>query len=51
MSKTTSRGKKTVNPDLLKERERCTFDPSEITYILDGGAEKTEERRKTGKIK
>lgn len=47
MSKTVSRGKKTVNPDLARERERCNFDPLEITHILDGGADKTEERRKT----
>lgn len=48
MSKTTSRGKKTVNADLARERERCTFDPLELTHILDGGAQKTDDRRKTG---
>ncbi|KAL0267839.1 UNVERIFIED_CONTAM: hypothetical protein PYX00_009994 [Menopon gallinae] len=46
MSKTTARGKKTVNPDLAREREKCTFTPYELTTILDGGEAKTIERRK-----
>lgn len=50
MSKTTSRGKKTVNPDLARERENCTFTPYELTNILDGGELKTLERRKIGKL-
>ncbi|KAK6618015.1 hypothetical protein RUM44_002457 [Polyplax serrata] len=44
--KTESRGKKTVNLDLKRERENCTFNPLEITHILDEDAKKTEERRK-----
>ncbi|XP_046423229.1 probable peroxisomal acyl-coenzyme A oxidase 1 isoform X1 [Neodiprion fabricii] len=35
----------TVNKDLQKERERCTFDPLELTHLLDGGVEKTAIRR------
>lgn len=35
----------TINKDLLRERERCTFDPIELTHLLDGGPEKTRQRR------
>ncbi|CAG9855181.1 unnamed protein product [Phyllotreta striolata] len=35
---------KKVNPDLLRERNKCTFDRLELTHLLDGGADKTEER-------
>ncbi|EEB20498.1 Acyl-coenzyme A oxidase 1, peroxisomal, putative [Pediculus humanus corporis] len=45
-NKTEYRGKKTINPDLIRERENCTFDPIQITYILDEDPKKTEERRK-----
>ena len=35
-----------VNPDLQEERERpCSFSTVELTYFLDGGREKTEERK------
>lgn len=37
-----------VNPDLLKERRKCTFDTQELTHLLDGGADKTEERKSRG---
>ncbi|KAK4872215.1 hypothetical protein RN001_016339 [Aquatica leii] len=40
-----SNAKETVNSDLLKERQRCTFDTLELTHLLDGGPEKTAERR------
>lgn len=46
----TSRGKVTVDPDLARERQNCTFDPNEITNILDGSQEKTKERQDLGKI-
>lgn len=39
------------NPDLKKERQNCSFDKEEITNLLDGGREKTIERRQLGKIK
>lgn len=39
---------KEVNPDLLKERKKCTFDVQELTHLLDGGAEKTSERKSRG---
>lgn len=39
---------KAVNPDLVKERSKCTFNPTELTHLLDGGAKKTEERRSRG---
>lgn len=38
----------TMNEDLKRERQRCSFDPKELTYLLDGGEEKTEERRQRG---
>ena len=34
-----------IHPDLAKEREDCPFDQEEITNVLDGGKEKTEQRR------
>ena len=34
-----------IHPDLAKEREDCPFELEEITNILDGGKEKTEQRR------
>lgn len=37
-----------INPDLIAERKKCTFDPTELTHLLDGGREKTEERRSRG---
>ncbi|XP_076759587.1 acyl-coenzyme A oxidase 1 [Xylocopa sonorina] len=35
----------TLNKDLRFERNRCSFDPQELTYFLDGGEEKTRKRR------
>ena len=37
-----------VNPDLIAERKKCTFNTLELTHLLDGGAKKTEERRSRG---
>lgn len=37
-----------INPDLIKERKKCTFNPQELTYLLDGGKEKTEARKERG---
>lgn len=37
-----------VNEDLQKEREKCTFNIEELTHFLDGGADKTFNRRKLG---
>lgn len=34
-----------TNPDLIKERKKCTFDPLELTHLLDGGVEKTLARK------
>ncbi|XP_034937330.1 probable peroxisomal acyl-coenzyme A oxidase 1 [Chelonus insularis] len=36
-----------INKDLLRERERCNFNPTELTYLLDGSPEKTAKRRET----
>lgn len=35
----------TLNADLLKERQKCTFSTLELTHLLDGGQEHTKERR------
>ena len=40
--------KNSVNPDLQKERDTCSFDIQELTHILDGGVEKTKRRRELG---
>ncbi|KAM3958972.1 acyl-coenzyme A oxidase 1 [Aphomia sociella] len=37
---------KEINPDLVKERAKCSFDIQEITHILDGGENNTIQRRK-----
>lgn len=34
-----------VQPDLARERENCPFSQEEITNLIDGGPEKTAERR------
>ena len=34
-----------VHPDLEKERQNCPFSQEEITNLMDGGREKTAERR------
>lgn len=38
-----------VNEDLIKERAKCTFNVAELTYFLDGGRDKTMERKERGK--
>ncbi|XP_028031565.1 probable peroxisomal acyl-coenzyme A oxidase 1 isoform X3 [Bombyx mandarina] len=39
-----------ANEDLAKERARCDFNVSEITNILDGGIERTKQRKKIESI-
>lgn len=34
-----------VNPDLIRERSRATFDVERMTHLLDGGAAQTARRR------
>ena len=34
-----------VHPDLERERQNCPFSQEEITHLIDGGRDKTEERR------
>ena len=38
----------TINPDLKREREQCSFDPLNVTYALDGGIKQTYRRRYIG---
>lgn len=40
----------TINADLRRERERCSFDPLELTTFWDGGAKKTSHRRELGSL-
>ncbi|XP_053377016.1 peroxisomal acyl-coenzyme A oxidase 1-like [Mercenaria mercenaria] len=42
--------KKEVNPDLQKERDTCTFNIQELTFMLDGGPEKTKRRKELENI-
>lgn len=39
---------KTVNPDLLKERQNCTFNVEEFARWWAGGEKKLEHRREMG---
>lgn len=34
-----------VNPDLAREREKASFNPVELTFLLYGGRERTERKR------
>ena len=40
-----------VNQDLQRERDRGNFNTEELTNLLDGGEEKTAERRELGENK
>ena len=44
----TKHATKQTNEDLQKERNKRSFDPLELTYILDGGKALTEKRRDIG---
>jgi hypothetical protein len=37
------------NEDIERERKKCSFDPFELTHLLDGGPEKTKEKKERGK--
>lgn len=37
-----------INPDLVRERKSCTFKTLELTHLLDGGKEKTNDRKWRG---
>jgi hypothetical protein len=39
-----------MNPDLQRERQNATFQVEKITYMLDGGKERTERRRSLERI-
>lgn len=41
-------GASKVNPDLAQEREKASFNPTELTYLIYGGREKTERKRYLG---
>lgn len=44
-------GNKKINPNLVKERKRCTFNTLELTHLLDGGEDMTRERKNRGNYK
>lgn len=37
-----------INQDLQRERDKCTFNIQELTTLIDGGPEKTRERKDRG---
>lgn len=39
-----------INADLQKERDSCSFNVTELTNLIDGGIEKTAERKKRGNL-
>ncbi|KAK3103843.1 hypothetical protein FSP39_022372 [Pinctada imbricata] len=39
-----------VNPDLQEERDQASFHVTELTHIIDGGAEKTQLRKRLEKL-
>lgn len=39
-----------VNADLQYERQRCTFDVKELTYIIDGGQKQAMDRKERGTL-
>lgn len=39
-----------INPDLIRERKKCTFDLNELTNLIDGGKDFTVERKRFGKF-
>lgn len=42
--------KKTINPDLAKERQKCTFDIEEFSQYWYGDQNKLEEKRQRGML-
>lgn len=46
----TMKQNRRINPDLIKERQSCNFKTLELTYLLDGGKEKTDDRKWRGII-
>lgn len=42
--------KKTINPDLEKERQKCTFDVEELARYWIGDQNKLDEKRARGKF-
>lgn len=40
--------KRPVCEELVKERAKATFNTQELTYLLDGGREKTQRRKELG---
>ena len=45
-----SSGNLEMNPDLAKERSHCPFPKEELTNLIDGGPDKTAERRRVEKM-
>lgn len=39
-----------VNKDLQRERDKCSFNVQEMTTFIDGGKERTLERKQRGEI-
>lgn len=39
-----------VNADLQRERDKCTFNVTELINLIDGGEDKTAERKSRGMV-
>lgn len=37
-----------VCEDLVRERKKCTFDVQELVHLIDGGKDRTKERKEVG---
>lgn len=44
----SSKSGQVCNEDIERERQKCTFNITELTHFLDGGIEKTKERKELG---
>jgi hypothetical protein len=42
-------GRYKVNPELIKERSKSSFDVQKLTYFFEGSQEKTRRRKELGK--
>ncbi|XP_026758707.1 probable peroxisomal acyl-coenzyme A oxidase 1 [Galleria mellonella] len=43
-------GDKGVNPDLVKERQKCTFNIQELVHLIDGGEQATRDRKEVEEL-
>lgn len=39
-----------INEDLVRERQKCSFDVQELIHLIDYGEKNTKERKKIGEF-